>query len=1013
MSKITLRVYNHEIESLIDQNHLDDAVAHCQHILKTFPKHLETYRLLGKSYLELHRYADAADIFQRVLMVAPDDFVAHLGMSIACDEQKDLDGALWHMERTFESNPSNGGVQTELRRLYGRRDGLEPPKIRLTRGALAQMYAKGGQYPQAIAEIKAVLAEDDSRVDMKTLLARVYWRAGQKVDAIELCSDLLRQYPYSLDANRILAEILPGTSLEQSVDLYKKRVQALDPYTAFASPSLFDTNSVPDTAVTLEKLETDDSPTWKQAAPASVDSKEDQPLPDFLAQAGWGPSTGEFKEGPVDFSAPDEPATSQLAAAEIPDWLKAMAPSSLGKDSPPAQADVPAKEDLDWLTGMGMAATTAATDAPDWLNQMGEQPNVPAAEEPVAPAQPADVPDWLNGLTPAAEEPVTPAQPADVPDWMSGLTPAAEEPVTPAQPADVPDWLNGLTPAAEEPVTPAQTQPRQPVALQAALENDQPASELSAPVTSGPGVGADDQDAAFKWLESLAAGQGAKAEELLTHPDERLDQAPGWVGQMDANPPAPVATAPAPYQPEKPIEPEENILGELSAPVTSGPGVGADDQDAAFKWLESLAAGQGAKAEELLTHPDERLDQAPGWVGAVSNPPTPLSASVTSGPGVGADDQDEAFKWLESLAAGQGAKAEELLTHPDKRLDQVPDWVGDVPYPADEPVADGGVLQEPLPAEPENASWLDELPEEATSQQPAPTQAGDDWLTNLASATGLPQPPAPVETESPEWVNELGEATSGPDREDQESAPAAQIVAANEDVPDWLKTMDNPAQGTGLIVEDFPDWLKDESADERPPKQEPVSEWIPASESLPVLPTEATPAQLDSSLGVTHPLKDSASAEPPAADEFALPAEFSEPDQASKDWFTESQPPAEPVPAPKVEMQPVEKRPVVPPPPARVTLHQTGSLSLDKDSQALQRARTLIDKGGLDAAMSEYSKLVRRGKLTEEVIYDLQDATYRHPVDVIVWQTLGDAYMRSSRLQDALDAYTKAEELLR
>jgi cytochrome c-type biogenesis protein CcmH/NrfG len=49
----------------------------------------------------------------------------------------------------------------------------------------------------------------------------------------------------------------------------------------------------------------------------------------------------------------------------------------------------------------------------------------------------------------------------------------------------------------------------------------------------------------------------------------------------------------------------------------------------------------------------------------------------------------------------------------------------------------------------------------------------------------------------------------------------------------------------------------------------------------------------------------------------------------------------------------------------------------------------------------------------EEIIFDLQEATYRHPVDVIVWQTLGDAYMRNNRLQEALDAYTKAEELLR
>ena len=72
-----------------------------------------------------------------------------------------------------------------------------------------------------------------------------------------------------------------------------------------------------------------------------------------------------------------------------------------------------------------------------------------------------------------------------------------------------------------------------------------------------------------------------------------------------------------------------------------------------------------------------------------------------------------------------------------------------------------------------------------------------------------------------------------------------------------------------------------------------------------------------------------------------------------------------------------------------------------------------LEQGGLDAALSGYVKLIKRAKFLEEIIYDLKEATYTHPVDVIVWQTLGDAHMRANQLQDALDAYTKAEELLR
>src|SRR5512146_2021475 len=143
MAKVSLRIYNREIESLIDQARLDEAVAHCRHILQTFPKHLETYRLLGKAYLESKRYDEAVDVFSRVLMSVPDDFVSHVGMSIILDEQNKLDESIWHMERAFEAQPSNAAIQGELQRLFGRRDGVEPTKIRMTRGALAQMYVQG------------------------------------------------------------------------------------------------------------------------------------------------------------------------------------------------------------------------------------------------------------------------------------------------------------------------------------------------------------------------------------------------------------------------------------------------------------------------------------------------------------------------------------------------------------------------------------------------------------------------------------------------------------------------------------------------------------------------------------------------------------------------------------------------------------------------------------------------------------------------------------------------------
>ena len=142
MAKIGLRAYNREIEQLIERGQIEEAIAHSKYILRFYPKHIETYRLIGKAYIESQRYSEAADILQRILSVLPDDFVSQIGMSIIREDEGNLDAAIFHMERAHEIQPSNVAVQDELRRLYGRRDGVEPPRLRLTRGALVRLYAK-------------------------------------------------------------------------------------------------------------------------------------------------------------------------------------------------------------------------------------------------------------------------------------------------------------------------------------------------------------------------------------------------------------------------------------------------------------------------------------------------------------------------------------------------------------------------------------------------------------------------------------------------------------------------------------------------------------------------------------------------------------------------------------------------------------------------------------------------------------------------------------------------------
>src|SRR5512136_258745 len=180
MAEIALREYLDEIDKMIAHSSYDAAIQHCRHILAQYPKCVDVYRLLGKALLEKQDDRAAQDVFQRVLSVDPEDFVARVGLSIIHDRNDELDQAVWHMERAFDIAPSNALIQGELRRLYARRDGSPPERIPLTRGALARMYGRGDLNAEAIADLRGLLQSQPSRVDLQVQMSEVLWRDEQR-----------------------------------------------------------------------------------------------------------------------------------------------------------------------------------------------------------------------------------------------------------------------------------------------------------------------------------------------------------------------------------------------------------------------------------------------------------------------------------------------------------------------------------------------------------------------------------------------------------------------------------------------------------------------------------------------------------------------------------------------------------------------------------------------------------------------------------------------------------------
>ncbi len=1058
MAKVSLRIYNREIESLVDQGNTEEAIAHCHHILKTFPKHLETYRLLGKAHLEAKRYTEAVDIFSRVLMTVPEDFVAHVGMSIISDEQNKFDDAIWHMERAFESQPSNAAIQSELQRLYGRRDGMEPPKIRMTRGALAHMYVQGELYPQAVAEVRAVLAGDPNRGDMQILLARAYFRSGQKSAASDMCGQLLKQYPYCLDANRIMVELIPSTAgAAENTQVYRARVIELDPYASFTKGSIFQSNEVADAAVNLEHLEytgnevpigqdwgsslgielaassssSDDQPDWLksggvsdgtnqfQLKPASVSGSEDE-IPDFLRSAGWAESN--TPEQPTSMFDQESASDSGVVSADLPDWLKSQAPIT----EPLQSAQIQSLDTPDWLNGLGSEPTTdsvQAGDTPDWLTGLSDektikpisdQPDKVSAwlsgldEEKTTPesmaTQAGDLPDWLGGLggVQASES----VQPGEIPDWLSNLGDSkVAEPLAAAQPNNGPEWLKGLDDSsisAKSNEVPAWLN-----SLDQLAQTQPPVGDL--------GVVAQEQDDTIAWLESLATKNGDKPEEMDSDPISQSETLPEWVQQQQG-------TNSQTY--EKPSV--ENL------------GASTQEQDDAVAWLESLAAKHGAKPEEMVSDPNKRSDIPPEWVQqaqAIGETESISKAQIEEAErsnqqvakpakgdnalnigeqyfvdfentSAGIPATDATGMWLRDL--NEKEKQNEFNTPAIDDSKEIPDWIkGAQPSGSGEQIK----FAEELPAAQNSdlPNWLSGIEEESSTNKIADDQGLSNqdlssWLNGLDDEPGLPFEPMP--TPNSIVSNAIPRPITLDRPIEQES------VAAKSDLPDWLSDVD--AKPEEDLEEDL--WKKSIEQELDTVASLSTEEPAPVSEAAD-LPDWLIGAQQESGQVAEVEMEDDDTPPWMHREKFETGETLSPPVRiTSSDWhpveesavghLNKVQPSAGIIkPAVAVASISAKKKP-------NPSVRQPQA-EAQNTSDILIQAKGELDRGDIPTALKHYGKLIKKGKHLEDAIRDLSESIYRYPVEVGIWQTLGDAYMRANRLKEALEAYNKAEELIR
>jgi competence ComEA-like helix-hairpin-helix protein len=990
MAKIPLRAYNQEIERLIENGRTDEAIAHCRYILQSYPRYIDVYRLLGKAFLETQRYGDAADIFQRVLSSIPDDFVAQVGMSIIREDEGNLDEAIWHMERAFEVQPANSAIQDELRRLYGRRDGIEPPKIRLTRGALARMYAKGDLYQQALAEIRAAFAENPNRIDLQVLMSDIYAKTGQRAEAIEAASAVFRKLPNCLVINRVMANLLQGTDRDEEAKTFQNRLYQLDPYFTQVSPKLPSVEYVPDQAITIEKLdwkvgppsrdlsqpewatslgvelgelspkEEEVLPDWlsgaaeqtteisapKPAVPAFTSDSEELPgfeqpeesaepvseeeLPDWMKSAGWGVGEGETAElkpdldlGESEITPPGEEEDVELVAAEIPDWLKAMAPPSTVEEatSPETAAEEGAEEDIEpWLDKI-LPLSTQDTGKEISEDEVREDWGETSAE--VSAAITDELPDWLQaeeqgpGIEAetagrsADQDLGTVAEPGEgLPDWLmeaeeTGIEPAPAEPEAEIEPGgELPEWLSGeAEPGAEAAFE--ELAPSEPLAevesteeLPDWLKETKPPSQAAAAET-----GAELPD----WLlgEEETGAEAAPAEAALAEPSaegEAPEELPDWLR-------------------------EEEPTGEPAEAE-----VGAELPD----WLlgEEETSAEAAPAEAALAEPAaeiEAKEELPDWLSEAE----PTSEAAT------AEISEELPDWLlsEEETSAEAAPAEAGLAEPAAEIEakeELPDWLREA-----EPTSEAATAE---PGE--------EVPDWLLSQQ----ESGSEALPVEPAAE------AEAAEELPEWLFE------------EETTSEAAAAEPGEEIPEWLLSKEGPAAETAPAeptieiesTEELPDWLYEEEPASQIPPAGPIAEAEPAEEIPDWLFEAGTPEEAVQVEAGVEPAEVTGEVEGPISAPLAGgPAAQLGEEEELPDWlFEEEEKPSylgdtQPTKVEQAPAQPSEQEKVEGAPPAEAVVAESAAgepsaeapLDLDDTEAAFAWLESLAVKQGAEEAL--------------------------------------------------------------
>jgi competence ComEA-like helix-hairpin-helix protein len=784
----------------------------------------------------------------------------------------------------------------------------------------------------------------------------------------------------------------------------------------------------------LPEAEPGELPEWLREAAGEVSEAAE---PSLLIEESQGIEPPAKPEVEVPFGEGDEITEAQ--PGELPEWLREAA----GEVSVAAEPSMLTEE----AQGIELPAEPEV-----------EEPS--SEEREITEAQPGELPEWLRE---AAGEVSEEAEPAIAAEEARGFELPVEaefgepvskvEEVSEAEPGELPAWLRE---AAERELEAAES----PMVTGAGEGIELPAEpELEAPFAQTEELPVAEAGELPDWLQ--ASGEAERAPEVPgvteTAPAGEL---PTWLAPAEVEPETEMLFGPQALSTEvistveetPPAAVEELHLEEPEAPPIS------DTQPTRVQPAEAVVVPEEA---EIPLPPTTPLSpQVPDWLKDLSEEEVVPEAMPEPKPEIGGKplDDEAAFAWLEGLAARMGAE-EALLLSPEERAEEPPEWIVKAAEEAEQPLETPTSIGETTPTQVrlpeevvEEVLPVEEVPEEIPAMEGVSLEpAIEEFQPPVAEEAPIEIEELPVEPVEERFIAEVEELPTieePPIPVAEVELPAVEVEAEEMPAVEPVVEIEEPEAPLPVTAEYFPseeiplsfepepgesiEEARVEREAEPPPE---LPSWLAGIEAVEAIQEEAewTPPE-------EAKMEEAVEAMPSESLVFAEPFQLAGTEMAQLDINQAGLSELERIPGMGFiraqailtyrqafgpfssvdelinvsgfdqdlidglksrltigEVQPVE------PLAAGVDIHQL----------TLIQARNALISGDSGKALVHYTSLIKARQLLPEVIQDLNEALYRFPVEVPIWEALGDAQMRVGHLQEALDAYTKAEELIR